>query len=136
MYKYFNGRYILSEEKMLTADEIALKYGFYESTEYHYPNGILVEAFIDDYISNSGYKTTQYLYIDEETGLSKKVYPNNLIESSVRWFKKWLEHKEYYSSDIDVRHYKDYEFIYSIPASHKESQNMPDNVIKFTKKGD
>ena len=67
MYKYLKGKFVLVDERYLTASEIAQQNGLYTpsiSGEL-LPNDLLVSFLIEKFIYESNYKASEYYYVNE-----------------------------------------------------------------------
>jgi len=130
MYKYIKGTTILSEKRMSDSIEIARKYGLWEYGEDHIvPNGKLVEYLILVYISQRNYQTSDYYYISK-SGQALRVYPEELVNLTMKDFIDYLEANNIVTDKDKVYDFNGYKFIYY----QGEQENNIVGYEKFLKK--
>lgn len=138
MYKYIKGTTILSEDKMLSANEIAQNYYLWKPSDNLdkelVPNGTLVDYVIDKYRNSSNYKSNEYYYINRNN-ICFEVYPDELIEKAMKSFFKMLKDKESIKNGSFIE-FEGIKFVYYKPKVKKDKSKVVDfSEYKETMKG-
>lgn len=128
MYKYIKGKEVFVEEHMLSASEIAEKYGIYTTNKNKRPHGMLVAAILKQFINSVNLNISEYYYPHSKGVM--KVYPEIVWKDAMRSFISDND-IDIKSSDeilthtvIDEKNKRRFSFIH-------ESKNKKSNVISI-----
>ena len=125
MYRYLKAKEVLSEEKLLTAYEVAVEYGI---LDYKFPNASLVAKVIEDYKSLNNINSSYYFSCTEHG--FKEVYTKDLISNAMDWFikKTRLLNSGFYSyNNIDFYYKNNNVTDFNNYKNHKKKKETENN---------
>ena len=120
VYEYIKGQTVTLTEHMLSATELAKRYGLY--TLNNNPNGILVTNILADYVKDNNLNIAEYYYPHSKGCM--RVYPAQLYNEALLDFTFPLESGVEYTYQSKVRKSK-------IRYKYKQSKQ---NVISMTER--
>lgn len=128
-YKYIKGTTIVSDERMLSAYEIADKYDLLTPNDFK-PNEELIESIIDSYMIQHNYKESEYYYVEKNMRIYR-VYPNKTVKNIIKFITNIFKEANITKSNSEVYNLNGIDFMYcSKRIKHK---NTVVNIFEYKK---